>query len=103
MSADASPSDDLLRRASAGDPPALAELLGRYRDRLRQMVRLRLDRRLQGRLDPTEVVQAVATELPRRLPDYLAAPATPFYVWLRMLAGQKLVELQRRHLDTPAA
>jgi hypothetical protein len=45
--------EDLLRRASHGDEAALAALFGRYRKRLRQMVRLRLDRRLQGRVDPS--------------------------------------------------
>ena len=48
---------DLLRRAKAGDQQALADLFACYRGRLRQMVRLRLDRRLYGRLDPSDVLQ----------------------------------------------
>jgi hypothetical protein len=44
--------DDLVRRAEAGEPAALAELFQRHGDRLRRMVRLRLDRRLQERVDP---------------------------------------------------
>ena len=47
----------LIVRAAEGDHVALAELFGRYRKRLRQMVRLRLDRRLQGRVDPSDVLQ----------------------------------------------
>src|SRR5262245_2978867 len=44
--------DELLPQAAAGDAAALARLLARHRKRLRQMVRLRLDRRIQGRVDP---------------------------------------------------
>jgi hypothetical protein len=40
---DLSEHDDLPRRARAGDEAALAVLLTRYRDRLKRMVRLRLD------------------------------------------------------------
>src|SRR5712692_10436022 len=68
MTTDPSDIDDLLRRAQAGDRPALAELFTRYRERLRQMVRLRLDRRLQGRLDPDDVLQEAYLDFARRLP-----------------------------------
>ena len=34
----------------------------------------------------------------RRFPEYAAAPTVPFYLWLRTLAGQRLVDLHRRHL-----
>ena len=44
-------------RVQAGDHHALGELFGRHRGRLLKMVRLRLDRRLRGRLDPEDVVQ----------------------------------------------
>jgi RNA polymerase sigma-70 factor (ECF subfamily) len=54
---DAGSSDELLRRARVGDYHALAELFARYRGRLRRMVRLRLDHRLQGRVDPSDVLQ----------------------------------------------
>ena len=39
--------DGLIGQASRGDPRARMELLSRYRDRLRQMVAARLDRRLR--------------------------------------------------------
>ncbi len=49
--------DDLVRQASGGDQAALASLFDQHRERLRQMIRLRLDRRLQGRVDPSDVLQ----------------------------------------------
>jgi RNA polymerase sigma-70 factor (ECF subfamily) len=62
------------------------------------MVALRLDRRLQGRIDPSDVIQETYIEASRRLAAYLKEPAMPFFLWLRFLAGQKLLELHRRHL-----
>jgi RNA polymerase sigma-70 factor (ECF subfamily) len=90
--------DDLLRRARAGDASALGALFAHYRDRLRLMIRLRLDRRVCGRLDPSDVVQEAYLDVARRFPEYAAAPAVPFYVWLRELTGQRLIDLHRRHL-----
>ena len=88
----------LLRRAGAGDRQALGELLARHPDRLRHMVRLRLDRRLQGRIDPSDVIQEAYLEASARLAEYLRQPTMPFFLWLRFLAGQKLVTLHRHHL-----
>ena len=79
--------DDLLRRARAGDAAALGALFAHYRDRLRQMVRLRLDRRLAGRLDASDVLQEAYLDVARRFPEYAAAPAVPFHVWLRALTA----------------
>jgi RNA polymerase sigma-70 factor (ECF subfamily) len=90
--------DDLLRRAEAGDAAALGALFAHYRDRLRQMVRLRLDRRLAGRLDASDVLQEAYLDVARRFPEYVAAQAVPFYVWLRALTGQRLIDLHRQHL-----
>src|SRR5207248_6609751 len=46
---------DLIERARAGDREALNTLLARHRDRLRRMVEIRLDTRLQARLDASDV------------------------------------------------
>jgi RNA polymerase sigma-70 factor (ECF subfamily) len=99
MGDDAEPTD-LIRRAAAGEAEAVARLFDRYRDRLRQMVRLRLDRRLQGRLDPSDVLQEAFLDLAQRVPEYHADPALPFFLWLRFLTGQRLLQLHRYHLGT---
>ena len=88
----------LLARAGAGDQSALAELFEAHRPRLEMMVRLRLDRRLQGRIDPADVLQEAFLTAARRLADYLTNPALPFYLWLRLLTGQTLIDLHRQHL-----
>jgi RNA polymerase sigma-70 factor (ECF subfamily) len=63
MTDDLSEHDDLLRRARAGDESALAALFTRYRYRLKRMVRLRLDRRLSGRVDASDVLQEAYLEI----------------------------------------
>jgi RNA polymerase sigma-70 factor (ECF subfamily) len=89
---------DLMCRARAGDSHALAGLFDRYRDRLRRVVHLRLDRRLQGRLDASDVLQDAYVEFARRFPQFAPGSGMPFYLWLRQITGQKLIDLHRRHL-----
>src|SRR5271166_2553188 len=98
MTGDLSETGPLLERAGAGDAQALGELFAHYRDRLRQMVRLRLDRRLQGRIDPSDVLQEVYLDFAKRLPEYAADPSMAFYLWLRSVTGQRLIDLHRQHL-----
>ena len=91
----------LVARAAAGDRAAVAKLLEQYRGRLRRMVALRLDPRLQGRVDASDVIQEGYIDAVRRLDEFVRDPAVPFYIWLRFLVGQRLQEQHRRHLDTP--
>ena len=98
MTSDSGLSDELLRRAGVGDPHALAELFARYRDRLRRMVRLRMDRRLRGRVDPSDILQEAQLEILRRAAEYAADPRLPPFLWLRLITGQRLAALHRRHL-----
>jgi DNA-directed RNA polymerase specialized sigma24 family protein len=94
--------EDLLRRASRGDEAALAALFGRYRKRLQQMVRLRLDRRLQGRVDPSDVLQEAYLDVAQQLPHYLKKPEMSFFLWLRVVTGQRLIRVHRQHLGAAA-
>jgi RNA polymerase sigma-70 factor (ECF subfamily) len=93
---------DTIARSGGDVPPAdaraLAELFERHRNRLEQMVRLRMDRRLQGRLDPSDVLQEAFLECSRRLDEYRAKPDMSPFVWLRFLTAQKLVDVHRVHL-----
>jgi RNA polymerase sigma-70 factor (ECF subfamily) len=100
MSTDTAETCLLLSQAVAGDMQALGDLFGRHRDRLRRMIQVRLDRRLQGRVDPSDVVQETYLEFARALPQYVRNPAMPFFLWLRCLTGRKLQALHRRHLGS---
>jgi RNA polymerase sigma-70 factor (ECF subfamily) len=93
-----SDSTELLGRARQGDPKAVGNLLDRYRIRLRRMVALRMDRRLQGRIDPSDVIQETCLEASNRLGEYLRDSTMPFFIWLRFLTAQRLAMLHRHHL-----
>ncbi len=88
----------LLSRAADGDEDALRELFSRHRGRLKRMVRLRLNRRLQGRIDDSDVLQEAYLEASKRLADYVREPSLPVFLWLRHITGQKLIDAHRRHL-----
>ena len=93
-----SDAEQLLTRAAQGDQTALEQLFGLHRQRLRQMIALRLDRQVQARLDPSDVLQETLAEAARRLADYARLPPLPVYPWLRQLAWDRLVQLHRRHV-----
>lgn len=88
----------LVRSAAAGDAAASEALFSRYRERLKRMVHLRLNRQLQGRVDDSDVVQEASLDAARRLSEYAQDPQLPFFLWLRHLTGAKLLEVHRRHL-----
>jgi RNA polymerase sigma-70 factor (ECF subfamily) len=92
----------LIEQAVRGDQRALDILLGRHRERLRRMVALRLDWRLRGRVDPSDVLQETCLDAARRLQEYRKNPTMPFFLWLRFLAGQRLVDEHRKHLGAAA-
>jgi RNA polymerase sigma-70 factor (ECF subfamily) len=90
--------DELLRLAAAGDGESWQGLVERSRQRLRRMVAFRLDPRLRGRVDPSDVLQDAYLEAWRDLESYLDRPEIPFFLWLRGIAGNKVRELHRHHL-----
>src|SRR5579872_2429410 len=90
--------DELLRLAQGGDDAARQQLLVRHQARLRQMVTVRLDRRLAARIDPSDIVQEALMDAAQRLSDYLQARPVPFYPWLRRLAWEHLLKAHQRHL-----
>jgi RNA polymerase sigma-70 factor, ECF subfamily len=90
----------LIERARAGDREALNALLARHRDRLRRMVEIRLDTRLQARLDASDVVQEAYVDVAERLEEYLLDPKVPLFLWLRLVVGERLMRLHRQHLGT---
>jgi RNA polymerase sigma-70 factor (ECF subfamily) len=90
--------DALIELAAAGDQHATTLLFQRFHDRLLRMVRLRMDRRLKGRIDSEDIVQDAYLDAALRLKEYAAEPPASFFVWLRYLVAQKLVDAQRHHL-----
>ena len=90
--------EELVSSAASGDRAAMGELFLRHGPRLRAMLRVRLDQRLQGRVDPSDVLQETFAEASQRLAEYARHPSMPFFLWLRFLTVQQLLQHHRRHL-----
>jgi RNA polymerase sigma-70 factor, ECF subfamily len=88
----------LLKLAASGDSDALGRLFQSHRQRLERMVRVRLDHRVQSRMNASDVIQETYIEAGERLKEYVENPQVPFFVWLRYLAHQRLQQLHRHHL-----
>lgn len=97
-----SDTDRLLEQAARGEQEALAQLFQRYRRRLHGMLDLRLDRRLRGRVDTSDVLQEAYLEVMRSFRAYQRRPGSSFFLWLRRIVSRKLVALHRRHLGVQA-
>jgi RNA polymerase sigma-70 factor, ECF subfamily len=88
---------ELLLNAKGGDADAVNQLMERHRNALRRLVRMRMDQRLQRRVDVSDVVQDVLVEANRRLADYLVNPSMTFHLWLRHIARDRIIDTHRRH------
>ena len=90
--------EELLTQLRADGETTLAKLFDEHRERLLRMISFRIDNRLHGRVDPTDVVQESYLEAVKRIPHYLANPAVSVFVWIRSITGQTLINVHRRHL-----
>jgi RNA polymerase sigma-70 factor (ECF subfamily) len=99
----AGPRDDALaaelsQRIIRGDKQALAELFSLYRPRLWRMVNFRLHPRLQGRVDPDDILQDAWIMAVHRISYFLRDASHSSFIWFRMIVNQTLVETHRHHL-----
>ena len=87
-----------VERLRMGGSEALAELFSIHQDRLERIVQYRLDPRLYGRVDVSDILQEAYLEVSRRIQDYLDQPSVPLFIWLRQITNQILIDTHRRHL-----
>lgn len=90
----------LLERARGGDAAAVDQLLGTYREYIREVVRLRIGTSVRRREDSSDVVQETLLQASRRLADYFEREPMPFPLWIRRTAQECLADLHRRHVGT---
>ena len=88
--------------APGDEPAALDNALEAVRPRVARLVALRMDLRLRGRLDASDVLQEAFLEVHERFGEWRARRDLPFFLWVRFLVGQKLAQLHRRHLGVEA-
>lgn len=92
--------NELFARLQRGDREALGELLCAHADRLRRMIQVRLHPKLLGRVDPDDILQESYLAAAQRIEHFRGDTATAFFVWLRAVTQQTLVDATRHHLLT---
>ena len=89
---------DLMASACAGNRAAVGELFERHREKLRRMINLRLDPKLRGRVDVSDVLQEAFIDFAEKVQDH-DPEQMPVHLWLRLIAGERLLQVHRKHLD----
>lgn len=92
--------EDLLRQARAGSGTALGRLLDLYRGYLALLARLQLDRRLQSKIDASDLVQEAFLEAHRDFPQFRGTTEAELVAWLRQVLVRNLANVVRRYLGT---
>ena len=92
-------SQQLLEKALGGDTSAFDELFGLHRDRLRRAVRVRLHPMVRARIDESDIIQEAYLKALKGLGTYKPRKDQPFFLWLRFIARQQVLETHRTHLD----
>lgn len=88
----------LLHQARAGDSEALGRLLDLYRQYLRLLARMQISRRLQGKLDPSDLVQEAFLDAHRHFADFRGTSESQLLRWLRRILAAKIADQWRRYL-----
>lgn len=92
--------DSAVQRLRERGHAALAEYFGEHREQLKKAVDAKIDMRIKGRMDGSDIVQETFVEASKRLDEYLAAPSMPLFDWLRLLAKQNVQARHREHFGT---
>lgn len=91
--------NDLLEKLRADTTGQFAQIFSAFKERLRRIIRFRLDYRLAPRISDSDVIQECYVRAADRLERFLKNPEFPFFVWLRMQANQQVADLHRKHLQ----
>lgn len=94
--------EQLLRLAQGGDEPAMGQLLELYRDYLALLARLQIGRRLQGKVDASDLVQETFLKAHRDFPQFRGTSEAEWVSWLRQILAGNLAHLVRRYCGTQA-
>jgi RNA polymerase sigma-70 factor (ECF subfamily) len=97
---DAAGPAELLARARAGDGPALGQLLALYERYLALLARLQIGRRLQGKVDPDDLVQETFLNAHRDFHQFRGATEAELVGWLRQILAANVAGVIRRYLGT---
>jgi RNA polymerase sigma-70 factor, ECF subfamily len=90
----------LLRAARAGDEAALGQLLELYRNYLTLLARLQIGRRLQGKVDASDLVQETFLNAHRDFAGFRGVSEQEVVGWLRRILATRLAMLVRHFQGT---
>jgi len=93
---------NLLRLAKNGQGAQLGEILEAYSRYLTLLARVQIGRRLQGKVDPADVVQEVFLEVHRQFPHFRGETEAEFLAWMRKILAGQLALVMRKYLGTQA-
>ncbi len=92
----------LLSEARGGDGADLGRLLEQYRNYLRLLARIEIGRKLQGKVDASDLVQEVFLDAHRHFPSFRGTAEPQFAHWLREILAGTLANQVRRYFGTQA-
>ena len=100
MPPDVSHLEQLLRQARSGDHQAFGRLLEVYRNYLTLLARYQIGRRLQGKADPSDVIQETFLEAHRDFVRFRGSTEAELVAWLRRILATNLANLAGRYCGT---
>ena len=89
-----------LERARQGDTQALGELFESFRPYVRVIVRASRDKRLQGRIDDSDLIQEAFLEAHRSFADFRGSCVAELMVWLRRIVVRTSYNTRRHFIQT---
>ncbi len=92
--------DQLLQLARAGQNDALGRLLEAYRQYLTLLARLQIDQLLQGKVDPSDLVQETFMEAHRGFKRFRGSSQAELLQWLRQILVFRLAKSVRHYCGT---
>ncbi|HUY34013.1 MAG TPA: sigma-70 family RNA polymerase sigma factor [Pirellulales bacterium] len=95
-----SQSADLLSQAQQGSETAQGALLEKYRTYLQLLSRVEIGRRLQTKVDASDVVQETFLEAHRNFGKFRGGSEAEFVAWLRAILAGRIANLVRHYLGT---
>jgi RNA polymerase sigma-70 factor (ECF subfamily) len=90
--------EQLIGQARAGDGAALGQLFALYRRYLGLLARVQIGRRLQGKADPSDLVQETFLKAHRNFAQFRGSHEGELVAWLRQILATTLANLVRHFL-----
>jgi RNA polymerase sigma-70 factor (ECF subfamily) len=91
-----------IQEARDGDGAVLGRLLEAYRGYLRILAHVEIGKRLQGKVDASDVVQETFLDAHRQFPSFRGESEAQLVTWLREILAGTLANVVRRFLGTQA-